>query len=399
MTYIKRTIAEDLMRQTPPKAVVIYGARRTGKTTVLRELLKDEDVVWYSGDEPDDREMLRLNSASDVKALLTRTRFLVIDEAQRIPDIGLTLKRLVDMNETLKEPTAIFVTGSSALTLAAGVKESAMGRLVHRQLWPLSLRELAQSRGKGKTIQNLGWHMVYGLFPEVCNKPEEAADTLTDYVDSLLFKDLFALAGVRMPLPFENLVKHLALNIGSEVSFDGLAREVGLARNTVEQYVRLLEECFIVKVCPSYSRNPGNALKKGRKIYFCDTGIRNAVIKNFDPLSSREDAGALWENFFYMERIKLHSQLRDLTEVYFWRTTGRSPREIDLVEVGPKKINAFECKLSPTAPVKGKSEFLSAFKDANLYLVTPKDIRSPLFDDEGGKRLSDDKNLHYDEEK
>ena len=345
MTYIKRTIAEDLMRQTPPKAVVIYGARRTGKTTVLRELLKDEDVVWYSGDEPDDREMLRLNSASDVKALLTRTRFLVIDEAQRIPDIGLTLKRLVDMNETLKEPTAIFVTGSSALTLAAGVKESAMGRLVHRQLWPLSLRELAQSRGKGKTIQNLGWHMVYGLFPEVCNKPEEAADTLTDYVDSLLFKDLFALAGVRMPLPFENLVKHLALNIGSEVSFDGLAREVGLARNTVEQYVRLLEECFIVKVCPSYSRNPGNALKKGRKIYFCDTGIRNAVIKNFDPLSSREDAGALWENFFYMERIKLHSQLRDLTEVYFWRTTGRSPREIDLVEVGPKKINAFECKL------------------------------------------------------
>ena len=254
MTYIKRTIEEDLMRQTPPKAVVIYGARRTGKTTVLRELLKDKDVVWYSGDEPDDREMLRLNSAADVKALLTRTRFLVIDEAQRIPDIGLTLKRLVDMNETLKEPTAIFVTGSSALTLAAGVKESAMGRLVNRQLWPLSLRELAQSRGKGKTIQNLGWHMVYGLFPEVCNKPEEAADTLTDYVDSLLFKDLFALAGVRMPLPFENLVKHLALNIGSEVSFDGLAREVGLARNTVEQYVRLLEECFIVKVCPSYSR-------------------------------------------------------------------------------------------------------------------------------------------------
>lgn len=194
MIYIKRTIEEDLMRQTPPKAVVIYGARRTGKTTVLRELLKNEDVVWYSGDEPDDREMLRLNSASDVKALLTRTRFLVIDEAQRIPDIGLTLKRLVDMNETLKEPTAIFVTGSSALTLAAGVKESAMGRLVNRQLWPLSLRELAQSRGKGKTIQNLGWHMVYGLFPEVCNKPEEAADTLTDYVDSLLLK-IFCFGG------------------------------------------------------------------------------------------------------------------------------------------------------------------------------------------------------------
>lgn len=265
MNWIKRTIEDSVSGQTPPKTAVICGARRIGKTTLLEHIVNKDEAAWYTGDSFSDRERLRLFSEGDVKTLLFQSDTLVIDEAQRIPDIGLLLKRLVDVNMTLKTPKRIFVTGSASLELAEGVKESAVGRLVQRQMWPLSVTEIAQAPKSSwaRVLRDLDWHLVYGMFPEVCSDPQNARTFLRDYVDGVLFKDLFSLGGIRLNAKFEALVRLLACSVGSEVSCDGLASETGLNKTTVADYVRLLEQCFIVRICPSYAGNLTNELKKG----------------------------------------------------------------------------------------------------------------------------------------
>ena len=373
MDLIKRGIQDSVDGQTPPKAVLIFGARRIGKTTLLEQIVDRNTSAWYTGDSYSDIERLKLLSEGDVKTLLFQSDTLIIDEAQRIPDIGLLLKRLVDMNMTLDSPVRIFVTGSSSLELAKGIKESAVGRLVQRQMWPLSVTELAQAPKSSwaKVLRDLDWHLVYGMFPEVYNEPQKARILLKDYVDGILFKDLFSLGGIRLNSKFEVLVRLLAYSVGSEVSYDSLARETGLNKTTVADYITLLEQCFIVKVCPSYAKNLANELKKGKKVYFCDNGIRNAIIENFDPLPSRHDRGALWENFFFMERVKLHSLLQDFCRIYFWRTSGKKTNELDFIEVIDGKMQAFECKLSPKAEAKPGPDFEAAYPDCPINVVSP----------------------------
>ena len=185
----------------------------------------------------------------------------------------------------------------------------------------------------------------------------------------------FALADIRHNDKFMYLVKFLAYNLGSEVSYDNLARETGLNKTTVADYLQLLEQCFIIKICPSFSRNLSNELKKGKKVYFCDNGIRNAIIGDFSPMSARrgQDAGALWESFFFMERVKLHSIRNDFTDMYFWRTTSNTPHELDFLEVKNEKIRAFECKLSPNAKAR-PGKFSTAYPDAPIQVVTPNDL-------------------------
>ncbi len=177
----------------------------------------------------------------------------------------------------------------------------------------------------------------------------------------------FALADIRHNDKFMYLVKFLAYNLGSEVSYDNLARETGLNKTTVADYLQLLEQCFIIKICPSFSRNLSNELKKGKKVYFCDNGIRNAIVENFGPMSARrgQDAGALWENFFFMERVKLHSIRNDFTDMYFWRTTSNNPHELDFLEVKNEKIRAFECKLSSNAKTR-PGKFTTAYPNAPI---------------------------------
>ena len=373
MDLIKRGIQDSVDGQAPPKAVVIFGARRIGKTTLLEQIVDRNTSAWYTGDSYSDIERLKLLSEGDVKTLLFQSDTLIIDEAQRIPDIGLLLKRLVDMNMTLDSPVRIFVTGSSSLELAKGIKESAVGRLVQRQMWPLSVTELAQAPKSSwaKVLRDLDWHLVYGMFPEVYNEPQKARILLKDYVDGILCKDLFSLGGIRLNSKFEVLVRLLAYSVGSEVSYDSLARETGLNKTTVADYITLLEQCFIVKVCPSYAKNLANELKKGKKVYFCDNGIRNAIIENFDPLPSRHDRGALWENFFFMERVKLHSLLQDFCRIYFWRTSGKKTNELDFIEVIDGKMQAFECKLSPKAEAKPGQDFEAAYPDCPINVVSP----------------------------
>ena len=384
MPYIQRELQPQIIRETPPKAVVILGARQIGKTTLLSELsLHEKSVRWFNGDFSSDHRLLQFSSKNDVELTLRQADTIIIDEAQRFPNIGLILKQLVDVNVRLNLGKKIFATGSSSLELAKGVKESAVGRLVHRQMWPLSISEIAAAKGWGEISQNIERLMIYGTYPAVFTDPDHAESTLRNYCDGVLYKDLFALAGIRQNEKFMHLVKLLAYNVGSEVNYDNLARDTGLSRTTVADYLQLLEQCFIIKICPSFSRNLSNELKKGKKVYFCDNGVRNAIIGDFSPMVARpsQDGGALWENFFFMERVKLHSIRNDFTDMYFWRTTSNNPHELDFLEVKNERIRAFECKLSSSAKAR-PGKFTTAYPDAPIDTVTPDDLMRLWFADQ-----------------
>lgn len=375
MDFIQRSILPEILAHKPPKALIIFGPRRVGKTTILQHVCQSLSTTWYTGDSPEDIKTLCIDSTSDLRTLLLQSPSIIIDEAQRIPSIGLLIKRLVDINVTLDNPVSIFVTGSSSFELASGVKESAMGRIRELQMWSLSSEELAKHTNWGTVTQNIRWNLVFGMYPEICANPESARENLISYCNSLLYKDVFTLAGIRLSDKFERLVQFLAYNVGSIISYDAVARKVGLNKNTVADYIRLLEQCFIVKVCSSFSRNLSNELKKSKKIYFYDNGIRNAVINNFSPLSNRQDAEALWENFVFTERLKLHSMRKDFGQIYFWRTSGNNPRELDFIEVVDGKLTAIECKLSASEKAKPGKAFKNAYPDCEIHTVSPKDIR------------------------
>lgn len=384
MPYIQRELQPQITRETPPKAVVIFGARQIGKTTLLTELSQyEKSVRWFNGDLITDHRQLQFSSSTDVELTLRQADTIIIDEAQRFPNIGLILKQLVDVNVRLNLGKKIFATGSSSLELAKGVKESAVGRLVHRQMWPLSISEIAAAKGWGEISQNIERLMIYGTYPAVFTDPDHAESTLRNYCDGVLYKDLFALAGIRQNEKFMHLVKLLAYNVGSKVNYDNLARDTGLSRTTVADYLQLLEQCFIIKICPSFSRNLSNELKKGKKVYFCDNGVRNAIIGDFSPMVARpsQDGGALWENFFFMERVKLHSIRNDFTDMYFWRTTSNNPHELDFLEVKNERIRAFECKLSSSAKAR-PGKFTTAYPDAPIDTVTPDDLMRLWFADQ-----------------
>lgn len=384
MPYIQRELQPQITRETPPKAVVIFGARQIGKTTLLTELSQyEKSVRWFNGDLITDHRQLQFSSSTDVELTLRQAETIIIDEAQRFPNIGLILKQLVDVNVRLNLGKKIFATGSSSLELAKGVKESAVGRLVHRQMWPLSISEIAAAKGWGEISQNIERLMIYGTYPAVFTDPDHAESTLRNYCDGVLYKDLFALAGIRQNEKFMHLVKLLAYNVGSEVNYDNLARDTGLSRTTVADYLQLLEQCFIIKICPSFSRNLSNELKKGKKVYFCNNGVRNAIIGDFSPMVARpsQDGGALWENFFFMERVKLHSIRNDFTDMYFWRTTSNNPHELDFLEVKNERIRAFECKLSSSAKAR-PGKFTTAYPDAPIDTVTPDDLMRLWFADQ-----------------
>ena len=371
--YINRKLESELLKDTPPRAVVLFGPRRIGKSTLLEHLTDSNSTRWFNGDLPGVAQELNFQNQGDVVNALLQAQTIVIDEAHKVPNIGNVVKLLVDANEKLENPRRIFVTSSSAFYLIT-IKESALGRVVSRPMWPFSLTEIATDSGWGKTNETIDHRIVYGMMPFIYQQPEEARAYLLDYCEGYLLRDFFEENVIKYPAKLRNLLKILAYNIGSEVSYDSLSREVGLNRLTVEDYVDRLQRASLIRVCPSFSRNLSNEIKKGKKIYFFDTGVRNALINNFAPLSARSDSGALWENFFYMERVKLHDIKRDFTSMYFWRTNDRKPKEIDFVEVLDDRICAFECKLSKSVnSTPHASTFLKAYPNATVQIVTPRD--------------------------
>ena len=364
---IRRQIEEQIRDDFGKgKAIVVLGPRQVGKTTLLNQLTAGESgVLSFNCDNSDDRAELAKGNATALKALVGRASVVTIDEAQRLPNVGLTVKMLVD---AVGRETQIIVTGSSALELSSGIAESAAGRFFGYRLFPFSRQELADAtsaRDEGRLLES---RLVYGSYPEVTTNSDDARRILDGIVAGALYKDILSLGGVRKPEPLQRLVQCLALQVGSEVSYSELGGMVGIDKSTVETYIDLLEKTFVVFRLPSLSRNARNEIRKGRKVYFWDTGIRNAVIGSFAPLSLRTDVGALWENYFVAERSKRNAYLRHPARGYFWRTTTQ--REIDYVEESDGHLAAFEVKWDPKRRAKLPAPFAAAYPDATFDVVT-----------------------------
>nr|WP_302944590.1 AAA family ATPase [Turicimonas muris] len=278
---IEREIAENVASSTPPKAVGIFGPRRAGKTTLLNQIVDIQSSRWIVGDLYSGIEALNLKTEADVAALLNSAKTIVIDEAQRIPDIGLKVNILVDRNIHKSWGTKIFLSGSSALDLASDIKESALGRIKSYRLWPLSIVELAKHDSWASVEERLGNLMVFGMFPSIVTDPRDARESLMEYLENILYKDIFATSIVRKPEQIMHLTKLLASQIGSEVNYDNLSREIGISKTTIVEYLDLLEQCFIIRRCPSYSSGTGSELKKGKKYILSTTVSAMQYSKTF----------------------------------------------------------------------------------------------------------------------
>lgn len=323
------------------KVVIIYGARRVGKTTLVRQILhKIPDGLYLSGDEPDVRQALTNKTSMEIKYFIGNKKLVVIDEAQRIQNIGLTLKLFVD---TMPE-TQIIATGSSSFDLSNKINEPLTGRAWEFFLPPLTLTEI--STDPLETDRLLETRMIYGLYPEIVTAPETARETIGGIYKNYLYKDVLEFQALRRPELIEKLLAAIALQIGNEVSFSELATLLEVDKKTIAAYIRLLELAFVVFRLPPYARNLRKEINTSRKIYFWDNGIRNAIINNFNPLSLRADTGALWENFAIAERMKRNANLGLTPNVYFWRTW--SQQEIDYIEEEGGQLHAFEMKWQKT---------------------------------------------------
>lgn len=336
------------------KIIILIGPRQVGKTTLLQNHFKTEETLLLNGDDADVRSQLSNTSSTYLKQLIGNHKRLIIDEAQRIENIGLTLKILHDQIPNVK----VLATGSSAFELANQINEPLTGRKWEFHLWPISYEEMVNHHSLLEERRLLEHRLVYGWYPDVINNPSSEKPILNELSDSYLYKDILTWEDIKKPQKLEALVQALAFQIGQQVSYHELGQIIGLNNETVERYINLLEKAFIVFRLPSFSRNLRNELKKSRKIYFYDVGIRNSVIKNWNPVNMRQDVGALWENFLIVERLKHKSYSGLFSNDYFWRTHAQ--QEIDFIEESGGVLHAYEFKWNN----KRKAKFSKSFRDA-----------------------------------
>ena len=373
---IKRTIQERILqRMHRNKAILIFGARQTGKSTLSEFLIQkqEESSLSLNGDDSDVSALFQEANATKLRSIIGNHKLVLIDEAQRIQEIGLAIKIIVDQMKGVQ----VIATGSSSFDLASKINESLTGRKYEFQLFPFSFGEMVAHHGLLEEKRLLDHRMLYGYYPEVVTHPGEEEERLKLLASSYLYKDLLMLDKINKPAMLEKLVQALAWQVGSEVSLDEISRLLGIDRKTVEKYIDLLEKAFVIFQVPAFSQNVRTEIRKGKKIYFCDCGIRNAVISHFQPIVMRTDKGALWENFVMAERLKfLRNQGKD-TKLHFWRTTQQ--QEIDLIETDTEKLNAIEIKYNPATKAKFSSTFTGAYPHAQLINVNSTNIESFVF--------------------
>lgn len=344
MDFIKRFADQNLTeRMFKGKILILYGARQVGKTTLVREILRShgEEGLYLNCDEIDIRASLENVTSSEIQALVGNKKLVVIDEAQRVPDIGITLKLFADNFPHVQ----VIATGSSAFELSSHTAEPLTGRKYEQQLYPIAVSELAATESQRTAHRLLDRHLVLGMYPEVLREDQQTAiEYIKEVAGSYLYKDILAFHRLKNPETLERLLQALALQVGSEVSYNELGKILGIDKNTVASYIRILEQAFVIFRIPPFARNRRNEIKKLRKIYFFDNGIRNALINNFNPLHMRQDTGALWENFLFSERLKRNTYGGHGAKMYFWRAhhTG----EIDCIEEKNGNIQGFEFKYS-----------------------------------------------------
>ena len=366
---IKRSLQKELESELHNgKALLLLGARQVGKTTLLKQLQEslEENVLWLNCDIKETRDTLSNCNFTELKMLIGENKTFIIDEAQRVADIGLTLKLITDNFPDVQ----LLVSGSSAFELRNRLNEPLTGRKFEYQLFPISTQEIYQSEGLISVKQRLESRLIFGSYPNVICNPEKAKKTLMELTESYLYKDILELEGIRKSAVLDKLLVALALQVGSEVSYNELSKTVGIDSKTIEKYINILEKCYIVFQLNSFNRNIRTELTKGKKIYFYDNGIRNAVIQNFAPLSMRNDNGALWENFFISERLKNNHYSQRYVRSYFWRTTEK--QEIDYIEETDGQLHLFEMKWNEK---KGNSKlpniFLETYHPNSTSIITP----------------------------
>ena len=359
---VLRKIKENLFMG---KTIILFGPRQSGKTTLLEMLANDiqEKVLILDCDEPDIRKELTDVTSTQLKHRIGNARVVMIDEAQRVKNIGITLKLFHDKIKDVQ----LIVTGSSSLELTGEINEPLTGRKYEFLLLPLSTGEMIGNTDITTEKRLLKQRLLYGMYPGVINEPGNERKILNNLSESYLYKDIFTFQDIRKPEIIESLLEALALQIGNEVSYHELSNILGIDQLTVRRYIDLLEKSFVVFRLRSFSRNVRNEIRKSRKIYFYDNGIRNALLSNFSEIDLRTDKGALWENFLVSERFKLLNNLQIDSIRYFWRTTQQ--QEIDYIEERDGVISAFEFKWNDKAKKKIPLTFLNAYPDAITNLV------------------------------
>jgi len=362
---IERQLSEIISQKLfTGKAIILMGPRQVGKTTILRELFGNRsDFIWLNGDESDIQKLFGDISSSRLNALFAGKKIVVIDEAQRIENIGLKLKLITDELQHIQ----LIATGSSAFDLANSINEPLTGRKWEYKMLPLSFSEMVKHHGLIEEKRMLPHRLVYGYYPEIVVNQGQEKELLKQLTDSYLYKDILMLEGVKKPDKLLKLLQALSFQIGSQVSDNELGQLCGLDNKTVNKYLDLLEKSFVIFHLGSFSRNLRNELKFSKKYYFYDNGIRNALIANFNQPELRTDLGALWENFMISERQKYLIYNGKWVNSWFWRT--KEQMEIDYIEEEDGRISAFELKWNPDQKLKQPGSFKTAYPESNFLVI------------------------------
>ena len=369
MDFIARTLQAKIEeRLAPGKAVLIYGARRVGKTILLKEIFNkiEGKKMLLIGEDMDVQNMLQNRSVHHYRQLFEGMNLLAIDESQSIPEIGSVIKLIIDEIPHIQ----VIATGSSSFDLLNKIGEPLVGRASQFLLTPFSIREIAQKQNGMELRQNLENRIVYGSYPEVVGMTSNTMkeEYLRDIVNAYLLKDILAIDGLRNTAKMNRLLQLVAFQIGNEVSYEELGKQLGMHRETVEKYLDLLSKVFVVYKLGAFSRNMRKEVSKAGKWYFYDNGIRNAIIGDFKDANSRMDMGKLWENFFITEKLKDNQNHLLHCQFHFWRTYDQ--QEIDLIEEKNEVINAYEMKWGKKLP-KAPAGFMKTYTGADFNVVNP----------------------------
>ena len=372
---IKREIYERIKTKLfKGKAIILIGARQVGKTTLLQMFMDEykDSSLYLNCDEFDVREILRDATSTKLKAIFGDKKLILIDKAQRVENIGLTIKIIVDV---LKQYQVI-ATSSSSIGLTEQVNEPLTGRKYEFTLFPISWKEFVNHVGYLEANRDLENRLIYGMYPEVILKAEEQKQTIKNITQSYLFKDVFTYKDLKKPEVLEKLVKALALQIGNLVSYNEISQLLKVDVETVQRYIDILEKSYVIFRLPSFQRNMRNELSKSRKIYFYDLGVRNAIINNFLPLNRRTDVGSMWENFLIVERMKNNFNAEQFFNYYFWRTHQK--QEIDFVEEREEELLAIEFSFNPNSKKRIPRTFIENYPEAKTLIVDKSNFNSFL---------------------
>ena len=360
---IQRTLSSIVKNEIGRgKAIMIIGPRQVGKTTLVNEQLTGHEFAFFDGDDPTIRTLLDTPNTEKIKNLIGTKKIVFIDEAQRIKGIGLTLKIIIDQLKDVQ----LWISGSSSFTLTNEFNEPLTGRKWQYEMYPVSWEEYEDHIGYLKAIQNLENRLIFGFYPDVINNAGQEIEILKNLVNSYLYRDILSYAEIRKPEVLEKLVQALALQIGSEVNYNELSQTVGINKSTVQRYIDILEKGYVVFQLGSFSSNIRNEIKKNKKIYFYDNGIRNMIIGNFNDFSLRTDKSALWENFLISERIKQNAYKLSLAKPYFWRTTQQ--QEVDYVEDVGQNIIGYEFKWNPKKQARLPKTFVKQYNAEEILI-------------------------------